>query len=64
LNDVVIKVEESRKVSSEIINEVLEDIFFNEACCANILDDVVDMVVKNVEAQKEYIKNERKVTPH
>ena len=60
LNDVVIKVEESRKVSSEIINEVLEDIFFNEACCANILDDVVDMVVTNVEAQKEHIKNERK----
>merc|ERR1711981_755407 len=60
LNDVVIKVEEGQKVSSDIIHEILDEIFFNEACCANILDNVVEMVVQNVEAKKEYIENERK----
>eukprot|EP00090_Calanus_glacialis_P001582 TRINITY_DN11151_c0_g1_i2.p1 TRINITY_DN11151_c0_g1~~TRINITY_DN11151_c0_g1_i2.p1 ORF type:complete len:1784 (-),score=477.31 TRINITY_DN11151_c0_g1_i2:958-5901(-) len=60
LNDVVIKVEGSRIVSSDIIHEILDDIFFNEACCANILDNIVDTVVKNVETKKELVENERK----
>merc|ERR1712106_676518 len=60
LNDVVIKVEESRKVSTDIIHEILDDIFFNEACCADILDNIVDTVVKNVETKREHFENERK----
>eukprot|EP00092_Neocalanus_flemingeri_P005869 GFUD01006317.1.p1 GENE.GFUD01006317.1~~GFUD01006317.1.p1 ORF type:complete len:3795 (+),score=856.15 GFUD01006317.1:678-11387(+) len=60
LNDVVIKVEESRKVSGDIIHEILEDIFFNEACCANILDIIVDSVVENVETKKEQVENDRR----
>merc|ERR1711915_434239 len=58
--EVVKNVEESRAISGDIIHEIFDDIFFNELCCANILDNLVGTVVENVETKKEQYETERR----
>merc|ERR1712029_367658 len=59
IEDVVERVEESNKICGGIIGEVIDDIFFQEECCAILLDNIVDQVVDDVESLKEILEKHR-----
>merc|ERR1712110_1387051 len=58
-SDVVDKVEESNAVCEGILGGIINEIFYQEECCANLLDDIVDQVVDDVETLNEMLEKQR-----